>query len=258
MKKLLLSLVMMLFVFFVVKSYAAQGDIFATGQNEEFRVGAGGNVILSSDVVTTEGDPLIVTYIDLPTASSQTFTGTVGIALTTATLVSGGTTLVDGAAYSGNNQFTQIAHPRNVKAVISFYPGISGAGSAITATLTVYGRNAKNKEDSEVINISTNSASGSKAFMTISTQTVSGAAYAGTAASSCTIHIGTDNKISLIGDIKAADDVGKITIDGVDYSTGTAISGCVNASLNTIDLSKLIIPNSARDFIFWVITKVKH
>ena len=74
MRKLLISLVVMLFVGLVIESvYAKPGDLFSTGIAEQFRVDAGGGIITSSGVVMTE---------NLSVTGNSTVTGTTTLSST--------------------------------------------------------------------------------------------------------------------------------------------------------------------------------
>ena len=59
MRKLLISLVVMLFVGLVIESvYAKPGDLFSTGIAEQFRVDASGGIITSKTVLSQIGTPV--------------------------------------------------------------------------------------------------------------------------------------------------------------------------------------------------------
>ena len=98
MRKLLISLVVMLFVGLIIESvYAKPGDLFSTGIAEQFRVDAGGGIITSSGVVMTE---------NLSVAGTTTLSSTVNVLsktvlsqIGTPTNVSTGTIYMDNTNY---------------------------------------------------------------------------------------------------------------------------------------------------------------
>lgn len=207
-------------------------------------------------IVTTDGEPAMVTMLDVPASSTAAFTNKSGggIVIATATLVASGTSYVDGATGT-SNQFTQITYPRNVVCDVEFTTGESTA--SVSGTLTVSGINSKGVSATDTITVTTNSAAGSVAFAFIDTMVLSGFTISNTATSNCTIHLGTGEKIGIPGDIRAAADVYKIVNAGVDLSTSTH---AVSTTYNTIDLSAIggSKPNGSIDYMLMYLKKKNH
>lgn len=214
-----------------------------------------------SEIITDEGLSNAQTWIDVPTASSHTFTA-LGIRIATATLVSGGTTLVDGAAYAvgGSNTFLQVTFPRNVVCDVEFLLG--EATTTVSGSLIVDGLNARNQETRETIAVTTNSATGNEAWAFISTFTLSGFTISGACGtnnvSTCTVHIGTGNKLGLGDDIRASTDVYKVTIDYVDLSTTSYTINGADATYDILDTSKSQIPDASKDYRIWLKALKNH
>lgn len=223
MKKMFLVL---LLSFFSINVYAAWNDVFF-GKS-----------------VTRDGTPSMVNWIDMPTASTTALLGVNGVSIATATLVSAGTTFVDGASGT-SNQFTQITFPRNVQ-LVAYTPGATF--TTLSGNCLITGTNGKGVSTTETVAITTNAVSSNNAWDTIDSFAYSGFTI-NSSASSVSLHIGTNNKIGIPGDVRNSSDVVKITEAGVDVSTCALIGGCVSARYDTIDLSKIVIPNSSIDYI---------
>jgi hypothetical protein len=245
MKKLLL-LFAICFVFAIPKSYAGDTSV--------------------SEILTDEGFLSALTWTDLAAQSSTTFTGTAGLAITTATLVSGGTTLVDGASYSqGINTFLQIAFPRNIVCDVGFLVG--EGTTTVSGTLTISGKNARNTQTTEALAVTTNVVTGAEAWAFIDTFTLSGFAISGAcgtdvsgtnAISSCSIHIGIGNKIGFGVDIRTSTDVYKYTVDNVDLSSTSYELDGANETFDTMNLAKSLISNGSRDYRIWLKALKNH
>ena len=104
MKKLLISLVVMLFVGLIIESvYAKPGDLFSTGITEQFRIDADGGIITSSGVVMTgnlsvTGNSTVTgttTLLSTVNVSSKTVLSQIGIPASAST----GTVYMDGTNY---------------------------------------------------------------------------------------------------------------------------------------------------------------
>lgn len=218
-------------------------------------------------VTTPNGEYGYSEIIDLPAESATVLLNDVSIA--TATLVDSGTTYVDGTSgtgKAGGMGFTQITYPRNISIDTVFADGEST--TTVTGTLTVYGFDNKGVYTNETISVSTNSADGNIAWLWIDTMTLSGMAISGAcgsggiegvAVSTCSIKIGVSDKIGVWGDLRAKDDVYKITAGYVDISTRAYTS--TDATYDTIDMSTTglgQIPSGSLDYRIWYKKNVNH
>ena len=208
--------------------------------------GKGSDTYFPGNIVSANGDAAMVTLLDVPAISGTALTGTAGIVIATATLVDSGTTYVNGAAGT-SNQFTQITFPQNITCDTAFSTGESTA--SVSGTLTIRGYDCMGIYKTEALPVSTNSVSGNVAWATINSTVFSRFTISNTVVSSCTINLGTGYKLGIAGDIRNSSDVYKITQASVDVSTCAKIGGCVSAKYNTIDTSKIVVPDGSIDYI---------
>lgn len=203
-----------------------------------------GNVFSSSQVIT---DQLKVSsgilnvheyFSDIPTASTTIYTNS-GITVSTTNILTVSVTSIT-ANFSSQGDF-----PRNVVIVSSFSTGNATStvvGSAIFTGVDVFGliRN-------ETISFSTNTGTGSVAFASISSVTITASAISGTSIGSMQIYIGTGNKIGLSAKVQAATDIYKILEANADVVIANVTLDTTN---NTITFASA--PNAARDYNVWI------
>ncbi len=215
-----------------------------------------------SEITTDEGFGTDVTWIDVPSSSSQTFTGANGVSISTKTLVDGGTTFVQGAAYvAGTNKFLQISFPRNIVFDIGFLLGESTTGA--NGTVLITGKDGRGNSTTETVLVSTGTAAapgiGVKAWswvdsfdfsgFTISSATGQPQDGGAVSISTCSLHIGVGSKLGLPYDVRLSTDIIQLTVDYVAYSSATWKS--INATHDTVDTSQLstgLGPNGSRDY----------
>jgi len=275
-KKNILKLLFSVFIPFIVimlvyaESTRYPNGITAGTKSQEIDAGvtvgdgdiyAEDDIIAKGEILSGSGELGYNEIIDLPALSATVILNAVSIA--SATLVASGTTYVDGTSGTGavgGMGFTQITYPRNISAVASFTYGTGT--TTVAGTLTVYGYNAKGEYTSEVLSISTATATGNVAWVFIDTMTASGFTMSG-AQGACLISAGVSNKIGIWGDLKANTDIYKITNAYVDYSSSTWArpADFTNATYDTINLGTGdlgAVPGGATDYRIWYRKNVKH
>lgn len=180
------------------------------------------------------GLPLVVPYIDVAAASATAYKNTT---VSTATLVAAATTFT-----LANADYTDIITPRNIVAVISFAHG--GATSTVTGTLVAYGYNNLGQYTTETLTISTNSATGSVAWRTITSYLLTITAISG-ASTDAAVNIGSGVKIGLPLDVLASNDIVKCIEGGALTTTFT-----VDSTYNSITFVNA--PNGTNDYQVWL------
>lgn len=223
MKKLLLSLVVLMFVVSVAKVYAASEgrankDMFATGQNQEFKVDEYGVPVSSPAGVIAVHE----TFNAIATASSDTYR-LCTLTVATATFVSGGTTWT---LASGN--YVNKPHGRNITIKADFSTGIATA--AVVGAGLVTGTDLRGNSQTETIVFSTVATLG---VGVRAWQSVTSIACTGTVSSAATaigFAVGTGNVIGLANNIIKSDNIRKVIENGALTTTYAA-----NAAYDTID-----------------------
>ncbi len=240
--------------------YAADGDYFSTGPNEEFRVMANG--ILFS----TAGFAAQDFWLDLPTASSISVRGS--YVSTDVDVLKVSTQAIWNNGASGNwtrgattytvKDITQPVWPVSITGCIASTATLThGANpatyAAVTAsgTLKVYGTNAKGEIIDETIKISTGTPGQTlQAFATISSYTVTistinGIPSSATEQSVCVI-VGHGTIFGLKNNIENKSDIYKVFESTGDVNVNNTV---VNTTYDTIKFNNA--PNTTRDYAVW-------
>ena len=215
-------------------------------------------------VVTTEGNPILSIFDNVAAASADTFI-TAAVEQSTGALIASGTFFIDGDASAvDTNQFTQIIFPaRNIVSRVSFaaYEGTS----TYTGTLAVSGYTNLGDYTTETIVLSTLPAPGDIAWCWIDTFTVITTSLSTSeitadaqAISTCTVLIGTGNKIGLPGDIRATSDMYFMSNTGVNCSSCAV--NAVDVTYDTVNfaITGIAPPTGTNDYILMWLKKKEH
>ncbi len=247
MKKILLALVLSSILGIV--SYAAIGDIASwgtnTGGDNALTVDSSGNTNVKGALAVTGAatfDSTITasagfmnytqTFIDPATASATAYDTA---SISTTTLVAGATTLT-----LANGDYTDMIHPRNVVAVIDFATGI--ATTTVAGTLLITGVNTRGTASTESLTVSTNSATGSVAWSTITSLVWTITSVTGReSAENANLKLGSGVKMGIDNDVTAAADITKVIEAGSLTTTYT-----LNTTYDTI--SFVTAPNGSNDY----------
>ena len=188
-----------------------------------------GGVVVGSGVLNVKDY-----FSDTPTASSSTYKS-LGFTVSTATLISAGTTFA-AIDFTANGDV-----PRNI-VIIGTY---TNANQSFSATATVSGVNALGIPATEGILFTTTSATGNVAWSKINTVVVVVSSISA-AATNGVIYVGTGNKIGLSNAIGSVGNVYKLLEVGANVAPTSTI---FSATYNTATFTSA--PNAARDYDVW-------
>lgn len=140
---------------------------------------------------------------------------------------------------------TTPAVPRNLQVVALFDAGNST--TTIAAVLKVEGVNAQGVSDTESISFSTTTATGNKAWASISTFTITASTFtAGGTKTKVTYSIGTENKFGLISGVETVADVYKISENKTDVAVS---SDRINTTYDTYSPAET--PDGSKNYEIW-------
>ena len=231
--------------------YAADTDYFSTGPNEEFRV-------MSSGIIfSTAGFAAQDFWQDVPSISSVCVRNDVA-AREISTSTWWGSGITSGATTYTVKDIEQPVWPSNISGnVVSTATRCGGTAGIIdtfrsSATMTVYGTNAKGETINETVKISTGVSGWTlSAFATISSVTVTITSVTFGQASPETenkflIYIGQGTRFGLKNNIEKKSDIYKVFESTGDVNVNKTI---VDLDKDTIDFDNN--PNGTRDYSVW-------
>jgi hypothetical protein len=171
-----------------------------------------------------------LTLIDPAAASQTAFKNTT---ISTATLVAGATTFS-----LANADFTDIIHLRNATALINFATGI--ATTSVTGTLTITGTDHKDDSVTETLNVSTVAATGSVAWRSITSMTLTISSIVD-ASTDAQVQVGSGDKMGLAKDVIGSAYINKVIEAGALTTTYT-----LDTTYDTITFVNA--PDGAKDY----------
>lgn len=234
--------------------YAADGDYFSTGPNEEFRVMDGGVLFSTAGFATQDF------WQDVPATSSF---NVYGFRADAAVLPSTQSIWANGGVGNwtrGTTTFTvrdivQPVYPVNLTGCIVSSSVIANGGAfqAVTAsaTMVVYGTNAKGESINETRIISTGTPGYTlQAFATVSSFTITISSINGMPANAIEnkifVWLGGGTIYGLTGNIEKKSDIYKVFESTGDVNVNNTV---VNTTYDTIKFNNA--PNATRDYSVW-------